>query len=64
MIKKQTLKRGPGSMQHNMVLLSAPVESAARHKGILTLMEKHNLSYEDAQLYQAQRIAESRLKKK
>jgi len=47
-----------------MELLSAPVESAARHKGILTIMQKHNMTYEEAQAHQALRIAESRLKKK
>lgn len=51
-------------MRPNMELLMGKVESSGRHKGILTLAKRHNLSYEDAQAYQAQRIAQARLSKK
>ncbi len=61
---KKTLKNGPGSYNSNVNLLMGKVESAGRHKAILTLAKKMNVSYEDAQAYQAKKIAESRLNKK
>lgn len=60
----QYLKKGPGSVRQNVNTLMAPAVSQARKKAIITLARKHNLSIEDAQFYQAQRIAQSQARKK
>lgn len=61
--RPQKLKNGPGSMRNNMEVLLGAVESNTRHKAILTLAKRKGISYEEAQQYQATRIAQSRLAK-
>lgn len=63
MIKKK-LKDGPNTFDHNVGVLMAGVDSVKRHKAILTLAKRLGLSYEDAQAYQAQKIAQAREAKK
>lgn len=63
MIKKKQLGTGLKSYSGNIQILLGPVESVKRHKAILTLAKRKGLTYEQAQQYQAQRIAESRAAK-
>lgn len=58
------LVKGPGSIRKNVIELMKGVESASRHKAILTIAKKYNISYEDAQFRQAQRIAQSQARKR
>lgn len=57
------LKKGKGSFDHNVGVLSGEVVSPGRHKGILTLAAKMGISYDDAKAYQAQKIAQAREQK-
>lgn len=54
------MKSGPGSFNKNVRVLMGKVESTGRHKAILTLAQRLGVSYEEAQQYQAERIAQSR----
>jgi hypothetical protein len=56
------LKNGPNSMRSNYKELMTNVESPARHKQILTIAKKHNISYEAAQYKQALAIIKSKAK--
>lgn len=58
------LAKGAGSIRKNVKELMSGVESPARHKAILTIAKKNNISYEDAQYKQAIRIAQSQARKK
>jgi esterase/lipase superfamily enzyme len=58
------LKKGTGSMQANMTELMTNIDSASRRKAIMTIAKKNNISFEEAQYRQAQRISESQLRKK
>lgn len=58
------LKKGKGSFDHNVGVLSGEVVSPGRHKAILTIAKKYGISYEDAQQRQAQKIAQARELKK
>ena len=52
------LKPGKKNFQRNYTeLATMPILSASRHRAILTLAKKHNLSFQQAKQYQAQRIA-------
>jgi hypothetical protein len=59
-----SLATGPGSIRSNVNELMADVQSPARHKAIETIARNNNISYEDAQFRQAQRIAQSQARKK
>ena len=53
------LTRGKNSFNKNYnELTTQPILSPARHKAILTLAKKHNISFQQAKQYQAQRIAQ------
>lgn len=58
------LKQGAGFIRQNVRELMKDVESEKRHKAIMTLAKKHNISYEDAQYRQSLRIAEALARKK
>lgn len=57
------LQKGPGTMRSNVTELMSGVQSSARRKAILTLAKKHNISFKQAQFYQATRIAQSQARK-
>ncbi len=59
-----SLSKGPKSINKNINELMKGVESPARHKAIMTIAKKHNISYDDAMLRQAKRIAEFQANKK
>lgn len=58
------LAKGPNSIRRNVNELMKGVESSSRHKAIMTIAKKHNISYDDAMFQQAQRIAQSQARKK
>ena len=59
------LKKGTKSIRFNMnELVNKPVISQARKKAIATIAKKHNISLEEAQYRQAQRIAQFQARKK
>jgi hypothetical protein len=59
------LKPGKKNFNKNyQELATMPILSPARHKAILTLAKKHNISFQQAKQYQAQRISETLAKKK
>ncbi len=51
------LAKGPKSINRNINELMSGVRSEGRHKAILTIAKNNNISYEEAQLRQAKRIA-------
>jgi len=51
------LAKGPKSINKNIKELMSGVKSEGRHKAIMTIAKKHNISYEDAQFRQAKKIA-------
>lgn len=58
------LKPGIKNMKSNFNELMTNVNSASRHKAILTLAKKHNISYAEALKRQAIRIVQSQAVKK
>jgi len=64
-MKKSTLQTGITSIRANVTaLMNDPVQSVARNKAIMTISKKHNITYQEAQFRQAQRIAQSLARKK
>jgi hypothetical protein len=61
---QQKLSTGVNSVRPNVTLLMQPPESASRHKAILTIAKKNNISYAEAQFRQATRIAQSQARKR
>lgn len=58
------LKKGKGTIRANMTELMQPPQSPARKKAIATIAKKYNISLEEAQYRQAQRIAQFQARKK
>jgi vacuolar-type H+-ATPase subunit F/Vma7 len=58
------LLKGAQNMRSNIKELMSGVESQSRHKAILTIAKKNNISYEEAQMKQAIRIAQAQARKK
>jgi len=58
------LKKGAGFIRQNVRELMKGVDTEKRHKAIVTLAQKHGITYEEAQYRQSLRIAESLARKK
>jgi hypothetical protein len=58
------LKKGPGSMNHNMQTLMQPVLSPARQKALQTISKTRNITLAQAQQVQAESISRAQLRKK
>lgn len=58
------LKPGKKNMKANIQELMGKVESSARNKAILTIAKSRGISYEEAQMAQARRIAQAMAHKK
>jgi hypothetical protein len=46
-------------IRENTKTLMSSVDTPARHKAILTIMKKHNMSYDEALFHQSMRISQS-----
>lgn len=57
------LKSGAGSIRYNINELMGKVQSPSRRKAITTLARKHNITRQEAQLFQAQKIAQRMARK-
>ncbi len=55
-----TLKNGPNAMRSNYNELMANVDSPARHKQIMSIAKKHNITYDAAKHKQALAIIKSK----
>ena len=58
-----SLKNGPENMRSNYNELMNNVDSASRHRAIMTIAKKHNITYEAAKHKQALRIIQSKASK-
>lgn len=59
------LTKGPNTIRKNMAeLVGQPVMSPARHKALLTIAKKHNITYDQAKYKQALAISKFQARKK
>lgn len=58
------LKTGPANMQSNYTELMNNIDSPGRRKAIETLAKRKNISFQEAQHYQALKIIQSQARKK